>query len=72
MTLGSFVRVAAAERRLAGGRPEIAAALRRAVREHPELTTLERTNVVTRRLASEELLDHMLDWARTPDRPEAP
>jgi hypothetical protein len=73
VTLRSLVRVAAAEMRLAGARPdEIDAALRRAVREHPELTTLERTNVVTRRLASEELLDHMLDWASAPDLPEAP
>ena len=73
VTLRSLVRVAAAEMRLAGARSdEIAAALRRAVREHPELPTLERTNVVTRRLASEELLDHMLDWIRERDLPDHP
>lgn len=73
VTLRSLARVAAAEMRLAGAQPdEIAAALRRAVREHPELPTLERTNVVTRRLASEELLDHMLVWARERDLPDRP
>lgn len=43
---------------------EIAAAMRRAVLEHPELATLDRTNVLTRSLASAELLDRMLAWAR--------
>jgi hypothetical protein len=70
VTLRSLVRVVAAEMQLSGARPEeIANALRRAVLEHPELTTLDRTNVVTRRLASEELLDLVLGWAREHDRP---
>ena len=41
---------------------DVAAALRSAVSEHPELGTLDRTNVVTRRLASDELIDLMLAW----------
>ena len=41
---------------------DVAAALRSAVSEHPELITLDRTNVVTRRLASEELIEQMLVW----------
>ena len=73
VTLRSLVRVAASEMRLAGARPdEVAAAMRRAVREHPELTMLDRTNVVTRRLASEELLDLMLEWAQAIERPNHP
>jgi len=70
VTLRSLVRVAAAEMRLAGATPdEVAAALNRAVLEHPELAALDRINVVTRRLASEELLDHMLGWAREREGP---
>ena len=64
VTLRALVRAAAAEMRLAGASADdVLDALRRAVVEHPELSTLDRTNVVTRRLASEELLDRMLKWA---------
>jgi hypothetical protein len=63
LTLRSVVRLVDAEMRLAGcSASEIAEALRRAVVEHPELDTLDRTNVVTRRLASEELIERMLGW----------
>lgn len=63
LTLRSVVRLVDAEMRLAGsGADQIAAAVRRAVVEHPELDTLDRTNVVTRRLASEELIERMLGW----------
>ena len=41
---------------------DVAAALRTAVTEHPELSTLDRTNMLTRRLASEELVDQLLTW----------
>jgi len=34
------------------------------VLDHAELSTLDRTNVVTRRLASEELVEQMLAWLR--------
>jgi hypothetical protein len=64
-TLRAAVRRTAAEMRLAGASADdVVAALRRAVLEHPELATLDRTNMVTRRLASEELLDRMLEWAQ--------
>ena len=43
---------------------DVATALRAAVTEHQELSTLDRTNVVTRRLASEELIEQMLEWLR--------
>jgi hypothetical protein len=57
------VRVVRAEMLLAGATgDDVAAALRCAVIEHPELSTLDRTNVVTRRLASEELIELMLLW----------
>ena len=46
---------------------DVAAALRSAVTEHQELSTLDRTNVVTRRLASEELIDQMLVWLHGAD-----
>jgi hypothetical protein len=65
VTLRLLVRQVAAEIRLAGGSAEeVGLVLRRAVLEHPELATLDRINIVTRRLASEELLDRMLEWAR--------
>lgn len=65
VTLRQAVRHASAEMLLAGHtRDDVAAALRRAVLEHPELGTLDRTNVVTRRLASEDILERMLEWAR--------
>lgn len=63
LTLRAAVRLVDAEMRLAGcSVNEIAEALRSAVVEHPELATLDRTNVVTRRLASEELIERMLGW----------
>jgi hypothetical protein len=59
------VRVVRAEMLLSGASAnDIAAALRSAVTEHQELSTLDRTNVVTRRLASEELIEQMLQWLR--------
>ena len=61
--LRSLVRVVRAEMLLAGASSaDVAAALRAAVTEHQELSTLDRTNVVTRRLASEELIEQMLVW----------
>ena len=61
--LRGLVRVVRAEMLLSGATSEeIAAALRSAVTEHQELSTLDRTNVVTRRLASEELIEQMLEW----------
>ena len=68
VTLRLLVRQVAAEMRLAGASAEdIGSVLRRAVLEHPELATLDRINIVTRRLASEELLDRMLEWSREVD-----
>ena len=62
-SLRGLVRLVRAEMLLAGARPEdVAGVLRSAVTEHPELSTLDRTNVVTRRLASEELIEQMLVW----------
>src|SRR5687767_12522974 len=47
-SLRSLVRVVRAEMLLAGATTnDVAAALRSAVSEHPELSTLDRTNVVT-------------------------
>ena len=64
-SLRGLVRVVRAEMRLAGASSEdVASALRAAVTEHQELSTLDRTNVVTRRLASEELIEQMLQWLR--------
>lgn len=61
--LRSLVRVVRAEMLLSGASSaDVAAALRAAVTEHQELSTLDRTNVVTRRLASEELIEQMLAW----------
>jgi hypothetical protein len=62
-SLRSLVRVVRAEMLLSGASAEdVATALRSAVTEHQELSTLDRTNVVTRRLASEELIEQMLEW----------
>ena len=64
-SLRSLVRVVRAEMLLSGATAgDVAAALRSAVTEHQELSTLDRTNVVTRRLASEELIEQMLEWLR--------
>jgi len=66
-----LVRQVAAEIRLAGGNAEeVGNVMRRTVLEHPELATLDRVNIVTRRLASEELLDRMLEWAREASAPQ--
>jgi len=65
LSLRSLVRVVRAEMLLAGASPdEVTAALRSAVTDHPELSTLDRTNMLTRRLASEELVEQMLAWLR--------
>lgn len=62
-SLRGLVRVVRAEMLLSGASADdVAAALRSAVTEHQELSTLDRTNVVTRRLASEELIEQMLAW----------
>jgi len=64
-SLRGLVRMVRAEMLLAGARPDdVAAAIRSAVLDHAELSTLDRTNVVTRRLASEELVEQMLAWLR--------
>jgi len=64
-SLRGLVRVVRAEMLLSGASAEdVATALRSAVTEHQELSTLDRTNVVTRRLASEELIEQMLEWLR--------
>jgi hypothetical protein len=62
-SLRGLVRVVRAEMLLSGAtKADVAMALRSAVTEHQELSTLDRTNVVTRRLASEELIEQMLVW----------
>jgi hypothetical protein len=62
-SLRGLVRVVRAEMLLSGAtQADVAMALRSAVTEHQELSTLDRTNVVTRRLASEELIEQMLEW----------
>jgi len=62
-SLRSLVRVVRAEMLLSGAtKSDVTMALRAAVTEHQELSTLDRTNVVTRRLASEELIEQMLVW----------
>ena len=63
VSLRNLVRVVRAEMVLTGASTDdVAAALRTAVTEHPELSTLDRTNMLTRRLASEELVDQLLTW----------
>ncbi|HKH90443.1 MAG TPA: hypothetical protein VKA54_01505 [Gemmatimonadaceae bacterium] len=63
LSLRSLVRVVRAEMLLAGASPDdVTAALKSAVTDHPELSTLDRTNMLTRRLASEELVEQMLAW----------
>ena len=70
-SLRTLVRLVRAEMLLAGARPgEVEAALRSAVIDHPELSTLDRTNVVTRRLASEELVEQILAWLREAESAE--
>ena len=63
MTLRSVVRAVNAEMLLGGSTPaEVEAAMRVAVTEHPELSTLDRTNVLTRQLASDAVLERILAW----------
>ena len=63
MTLRGVVRAVNAEMLLGGSTPaEVAAAMRVAVTEHPELSTLDRMNVLTRRLASDAVLERILGW----------
>jgi hypothetical protein len=63
MTLRSVVRAVNAEMLLGGATPaEVEAAMRTAVAEHPELSTLDRMNVLTRRLASDTVLERMMTW----------
>ena len=63
MTLRSVVRAVNAEMLLGGATPaEVEAALRTAVAEHPELSTLDRMNVLTRQLASDAVLERILAW----------
>jgi hypothetical protein len=65
LSLRALVRVVRAEMLLAGASPDdVTEALKSAVTDHPELSTLDRTNVLTRRLASEELVEQMLAWLR--------
>ena len=61
VSLRDAVRTVRSEMLVGGASSEdVALALTIAVREHPELNTLDRVNVVTRRLLSEELLEDML------------
>ena len=63
MTLRSVVRAVNAEMLLAGSTPaEVEAAMRTAVAEHPELSTIDRMNVITRQLASDAVLERILTW----------
>ena len=63
MTLRSVVRAVNAEMLLGGSTPaDVEAALRTAVAEHPELSTLDRMNVLTRQLASDAVLERILAW----------
>ena len=63
MTLRGVVRAVNAEMLLAGATPaEVEAAMRIAVKEHPELSTLDRMNVLTRQLASDTLMEKILGW----------
>jgi hypothetical protein len=63
VTLRSVVRAVQAEMLLGGATPaEVEAAMRTAVAEHPELSTLDRMNVLTRQLASDAVLERILTW----------
>ena len=63
VALRGVVRAINAEMRLAGASAEdVVKAIRVAVTEHPQLPMLDRTNVLTRQLASEALLERMLGW----------
>lgn len=61
VTLRSVVRAVNAEMLLGGSTPsEVEEAMRTAVAEHPELSTLDRMNVLTRQLASDAVLERIL------------
>jgi len=63
VTLRSVVRAVQAEMLLGGAMPaDVEAAMRTAVAEHPELSTLDRMNVLTRQLASYAVLERILTW----------
>ena len=63
MTLRTVVRAVSAEMLLGGATPaEVEMAMRVAVTEHPELSTLDRMNVLTRQLASDAVLERILAW----------
>ena len=63
MSLRSVVRAVNAEMLLGGATPaEVEAAMRTAVTEHPELSTLDRMNVLTRQQASDTVLERILAW----------
>ena len=63
MTLRSVVRAVNAEMLLGGSTPaDVETAMRVAVTEHPELSTLDRMNVLTRQLASDAVLERILAW----------
>lgn len=65
VTLRSVVRAVNAEMLLGGATPaDVEAAMHIAVKEHPELSTLDRMNVLSRQLASDTLLERMLAWLR--------
>jgi hypothetical protein len=63
MTLRGVVRAVNAEMLLGGATPaDVEAAMRVALKEHPELTALDRMNVITRQLASDALMERILGW----------
>lgn len=63
VALKGVVRAINAEMRLAGATADdVTKAMRVAVTEHPQLPMLDRTNVLTRQLASEALLERILGW----------
>jgi hypothetical protein len=63
VTLRAVVRAVNAEMLLAGAtRADVEAAMRIAVKEHAELSALDRMNVLTRQLASDALMERILGW----------
>ena len=63
VALRTAVRAVTAEMLLGGPTPaEVEAAMSTAVAEHPELSTLDRMNVLTRQLASDAVLERILGW----------
>ena len=83
VTLRSAVRAVNAEMLLGGATPaEVERAMRTGVAEHPEISTLDRMNVLTRQLASDAVLERILAWLGEegrateadlpPDEPDGP